>query len=163
MKVAKIMEQFMVDKHNSGTVTGATTQQRNRSIKNTFQTAESQRLRAEVVDRSAARLVEKLDYPGAVGPKKEVKVPRELVLYQLSKNVDASTIENSISNSARQAAAGLPSNKLGNSVVDTSQQNARADRSFLDFLEGSVAGPDGKVQGLPNARGGRNHQFHSVV
>lgn len=112
------MEQFMVDKHNSGTVTGAAAQQRNRSIKNTFQTAEAQRLRAGG-GRGATRLAEKIDYPGVIGPKQEVKVPRELVLFQLSKNVDASTIENSISNSARQAAGALSSNQPGNSIADT--------------------------------------------
>jgi len=35
-KVSKIMEQFIVGKSNSGTVTGRETQQRKRNIKNSF-------------------------------------------------------------------------------------------------------------------------------
>ena len=42
-------------------------------------------------DRSSTKFTE--EYPGAVGPKRELAVPKNLILYQLSKNVDAANVE----------------------------------------------------------------------
>jgi hypothetical protein len=75
MKVSRIMEQFMVGKNNSSTVTGRVTQQRNRSIKNTFQTGENQKIKSEI-ERSSTKATDHPEYPGAVGPKREIHVPK---------------------------------------------------------------------------------------
>jgi len=69
MKVSRIMDQFMIGKNNSTTVTGRVTQQRNRSIKNTFQTGESQKVKSEIAGAST-KATEHPEYPGAVGPKR---------------------------------------------------------------------------------------------
>ena len=93
-----MMAPYMVTKTTSETYTGRETQQRNRAIKNTFQTVQLQ-ARAEL-ERSAAKAkqqqqpqAEGPEYPGGVGPKRQVNVPKPLVLYQLSKQLDASALE----------------------------------------------------------------------
>ena len=90
------MNQFIVGNENSGTITGRVSQQKNRSIKNTFQTMAAQRQKSGV-ERESTKFTDHIDYPGAVGPKKQINVPKQLVLYQLSKNVDAELIEQSFS------------------------------------------------------------------
>jgi hypothetical protein len=95
MKVSKLMEQFIIGKNNSGTVTGRESQQRQRSIKNTFQTDQLQRMRSGI-ERSSTKFTENPDYPGAVGPKHTISVPKQLILYQLSKKMDAAMIESSL-------------------------------------------------------------------
>jgi hypothetical protein len=90
--VSKLMDQFIMGKNDSGTVTGRETQQRKRSIKNSFQTAFGQR-RGSAAGGSSTKPTENPDYPGAVGPKRQVNVPKQLILYQLAKNVDASMVE----------------------------------------------------------------------
>ena len=42
-KVSKLMDQFLIGKQNSGTITGRESQQRRRNIKNSFQTVAAQR------------------------------------------------------------------------------------------------------------------------
>lgn len=42
-KVSKLMDQFLIGKQNSGTITGRDSQQRRRNIKNSFQTVAAQR------------------------------------------------------------------------------------------------------------------------
>jgi len=101
------MDQFITGKNTSGTVTGRDSQQRQRNITNSFQTAFAQRQRSGL-ERSSTKGTEHPDYPGAVGPKKHISVPKQLILYQLSKNVDAKMIESSISQSAIGRGAGRP-------------------------------------------------------
>jgi hypothetical protein len=155
-KVARLMDQFIVGKNNSGTVTGRASQQRQRSIKNSFQTAHAQRQRSGI-ERSSTKFTENPDYPGAVGPKRHINVPKQLILYQLSKNVDAKMIENSISHSA---IAGRSQGRPGLPALGRPEQ--RLERSFLDFLEGSVAGADERGQATLDAQGGIGTQSHSL-
>lgn len=70
-----------------------------------------------------------------MGPKSQINVPKQLILYQLSKNMDAAAVEQSIAASAQRTAGhgGLPPETSKSSGID---------RSFLDFLEGSVAAPE---------------------
>lgn len=73
--VSKIMEQFIVGKSDSGTVTGRDSQQRKRNIKNSFQTSLNQRMKSGI-DRSSTKFTEDPDYPGVVGPKRQINVPK---------------------------------------------------------------------------------------
>ena len=137
VQVSRLMDQFIVGKQDSGTVTGRETQQRKRRIQNSFQTGLG-RKRGSAAGGSSTKPTEHPDYPGAVGPKSQINVPKQLILYQLSKNMDAAAVEQSIAASAQRAAGygGLP--------PETSKSSG-LDRSFLDFLEGSVAAPESRA------------------
>jgi hypothetical protein len=112
----------MVGKHTSTTITGRETQQRSRAIKNTFQTLQTQ---AAEQQKAGSPVKEELpEYRGAVGPKLEVAVPKNLVLFQLSKHVDASLLEGS-------APTGAP--------TQASRGSRGGAGSFLDHVEGARA------------------------
>lgn len=134
------MDQFIQGKQDSGTVTGRETQQRKRNIKNTFQTGQDARLRSGL-DKTPTKLTDHSDYPGAVGPKREINMPKQLVLYQLSKNIDAAAVEQSLSQSAFQVGSGISDGRTIHPQPETTK-SSKITKSFLDFIEGSVQGPD---------------------
>ena len=70
------------------------------------------------------------------------------MLYQLSKNVDAKMIESSISHSAIGRGLGHPGQQ------SFGQPDQRAQGSFLDFLDGSVAATDVRGPATLEAQGG---------
>ena len=97
-KVSQVMDPFIRQKVDSGTIAGRVSQERNRGIKNSYQTIARQRQTsiARVTDRTGAT-TQPTDYPGAVGPKQAVSVPKNFVMNQLANHVDAGSLENSIS------------------------------------------------------------------
>ena len=89
------MGQFIVGKNNSSTVAGRVTQQRNRYLRNSFQPGQDIKLKTKI-HRSSAKFTSAVssEHPGAVGPKTKIGVPKELVLYQISKNMDGMAMPN---------------------------------------------------------------------
>ena len=89
-----MMGHFIVGKNNSSTVSGLVSQQRNRYLRNSFQPGQDIRLRSKI-HRSSTKFTSAMnsDHPGAVGPKTKIDVPKELVLYQISKNMDGLALE----------------------------------------------------------------------
>lgn len=79
-RVSKLMDQYIIGKQHSGTVTGRASQQRARNIKNSFQTGTRQH---SGINRSSTKFTDTTnpDYPGAVGPKRHVNVPKHLIMY----------------------------------------------------------------------------------
>ena len=79
-KVSQVMDPFIRQKVDSGTIAGRVSQERNRGIKNSYQTIARQRQTsiARVTDRTGAT-TQPTDYPGAVGPKQAVSVPKNFV------------------------------------------------------------------------------------
>lgn len=72
-----------------------------------------------------------------MGPKRHINVPKHLIMYQLSKNIDADALEKSISHAAlTQHRSGL-NNQASFGRPDQFQQH-----SYLDFIDGSVPGPN---------------------
>ena len=91
---------FIAGRENSSTVTGAASQQRKRFLRNSFQPSQEQRLRSH--QRSSTKFTSAFDseHPGAVGPKTKISVPKQLVLYQISKNMDAMLYENNFTSNS---------------------------------------------------------------
>lgn len=102
-RVRKAMGVFIAGRENSSTVTGAASQQRRRFLRNSFQPGQEQRLRSH--QRSSTKFTSAFDseHPGAVGPKTKISVPKQLVLYQISKNMDAMLYENNFTSNSQQA------------------------------------------------------------
>ena len=90
-----MMGQFIVGKNNSSTVAGRVTQQRNRYLRNSFQPGQDIKLKSKI-HRSSTKFTSAMnsEHPGAVGPKTKIGVPKELVLYQISKNMDGMAMGN---------------------------------------------------------------------
>jgi hypothetical protein len=93
---------FISGKEHSGTVTGADSQQRKRLLRNSFQPGQEQRIRSH--QRSSTKFSSGFnsEHPGAVGPKTKISVPKQLVLYQISKNMDAMLYENNFTSNSQQ-------------------------------------------------------------
>ena len=87
-KATKIMGSFLINKQDSATVTGRATQQRNRHLRNSFQPGKDVQMRSNIYRSSAKFAAFNTEHPAAVGPRARISVPKQLVLHQLSKNVD---------------------------------------------------------------------------
>ena len=100
-------------------------------------------------DRSSTKFTD--EYPGAVGPKREVAMPKNLILFQLSKNVDAAMVEQSISardNSFMEYPEGDLRTPLGKSPFATkSLRTIDPDpNSMLEALEQNIPGGQSNMQ-----------------
>jgi hypothetical protein len=113
-RVRKAMGVFISGKEHSNTVTGADSQQRKRFLRNSFQPGQELRMRSHQRCSTKVTSAFNAEHPGAVGPKTRISVPKQLVLYQISKNMDAMLYENNFASNSQQ----LQPTALGQSSGD---------------------------------------------
>lgn len=130
--------------------TGRDTQQRNRSIKNTFQSLHDQ---ARQPEQKTALSDLKEVTPGTVGPLVPINLPKPLVVHQLSKQLDASFLEHTLT-----GATGVRTKEEVSSYLEQFSSSRFPDTTRADFLKKKtsvvVPSTDYPSAGLRSGTGG---------
>lgn len=158
-RAERMMSSYILGKNNTATVPGRDTQQRNRTIRSSFVPAgQMTRFLSNNPRHSPGKSTVELD-PN-VGPKARINVPKKLVLYQLSKNIDEwqETQQEMARNGQNMVIQPpiIPGLRSFSQNVN-SVANYQANKSLADFLEEHEPNARNEMEHALMQKGSENH------